>query len=216
MCLKILLVDDHQVVRLGVRALIDDHPRMQVVGEAGTVREAVLQAERLVPDIVVLDMRLPDGRGVDACRQIKASHPQTRVIVLTSFPDEEAILDAIANGADGYVLKQIGSGELLDALERVGRGESLLDPAVTDRIFGRIREMRRKSWAQAFADLSHREMQVLARVAQGQTNREIGEALYLSERTARNHVSSILSKLNLTSRAQAAAYAARHRIEDYV
>ena len=216
MGLRILLVDDHQVVRLGVRALIDDQPGMAVVGEAGTVREAVRQAKELAPDIVVLDIRLPDGNGVDVCRRIKADLPETRVIILTSFPDDEVIMDAIASGADGYVLKQIGSGELVEALERVGRGESMLDPSVTDRVFARMRTLRRQEWAQSFADLNAREMQILARVAEGQTNREIGDGLNLSERTARNYVSSILSKLNLTSRAQAAAYAARHRIEDYI
>ena len=216
MSLKILLVDDHEVVRLGVRALIDDEPGMDVVGEAGTVREAVRLAVDLRPDVVVLDMRLPDGHGVDACRQIKAELPETRIIVLTSFPDEEVILDAIACGADGYVLKQIGSGELLDALQRVGRGESLLGPAVTGRILARMREMRQREWASTFSGLTSREMEVLARVVQGKTNGEIGDELQLSERTARNYVSSILSKLGLTSRAQAAAYAARNRIEDYL
>lgn len=216
MSLKILLVDDHEVVRLGVRALINDEPGMDVVGEAGTVREAVRLAVDLRPDVVVLDMRLPDGHGVDACRQIKAELPETRIIVLTSFPDEEVILDAIACGADGYVLKQIGSGELLDALQRVGRGESLLGPAVTGRILARMREMRQREWASTFSGLTSREMEVLARVVQGKTNGEIGDELQLSERTARNYVSSILSKLGLTSRAQAAAYAARNRIEDYV
>jgi DNA-binding NarL/FixJ family response regulator len=216
MDLRILLVDDHQVVRLGVRALIDDQPGMKVVGEAGTVREAVIRTRELAPDIVVLDIRLPDGSGVDACRQIKAGKPETRVIVLTSFSDDEVILDAIACGADGYVLKQIGSDELLDAIRRMGRGESLLDPSITDRVFARMRDLRQQQWALAFADLNSREMTILARVTEGQTNREIGDALHLSERTVRNYVSSILSKLNLVSRAQAAAYAARHRIEDYV
>ena len=214
--LRVLLVDDHQVVRLGVRALIDDQPGMKVVGEAGTVREAVDLAAELAPDMVVLDVRLPDGSGVDACRQIKAGRSETKVIVLTSFPDDKVIFDAIASGADGYVLKQIGSGELVDALQWVGRGESLLDPLVTDRVFARMRELRRQEWAHAFADLSAREMHILALVAEGQTNREIGHALHLSERTVRNYVSSMLSKLNLTSRAQAAAYAARHRIEDHL
>jgi DNA-binding NarL/FixJ family response regulator len=216
MCLRILLVDDHEVVRLGVRALIDDEPGMEVVGEAGTVQEAVRLVKQLLPDVVVLDIRLPDGHGVDACRQIKTSFPETPVVVLTSFPDEEVILDAISAGADGYVLKQIGSGELLTALQRVGRGESLLDPAITGRVLARMREMRQLEQSSAFASLSEREMQILALVAHGKTNREIGDDLRLSERTVRNYVSSILSKLNLISRAQAAAYAARHRIEDYL
>jgi two-component system response regulator DevR len=216
MSLRILLVDDHEVVRVGVRALIERQPGMEVVGEAATVREAVSQAEQLAPDVVVLDIRLPGGNGLEACRQIKALRPDTRIIVLTSYPDDKVLFDAITSGADGYVLKQIGSDDLIRALERVGCGESLLDPSVTDRVFAKMREVRRQERAHAFADLSAQEMQILARVAEGETNREIGTALQLSEKTVRNYVSIILSKLSLSSRAQAAAYAARHRIEDYL
>jgi two-component system, NarL family, response regulator DevR len=216
MGLRILLVDDHEVVRVGVRALIERQPGMEVVGEASNVREAVSQARDLVPDVVVLDIRLPGGNGLDACRQIKAQRPATRIIILTSFPDDEVLFDAIASGADGYVLKQIGSDDLIRALERVGRGESLLDPALTNQVFARMREVRRQERAQAFAELNSQEMQILAAIAEGQTNREIGDALHLSEKTVRNYVSAILSKLELASRAQAAAYAARHRIEDYL
>ena len=216
MGLRILLVDDHEVVRVGVRALIERQPEMEVVGEAGTVREAVTKARQLAPDVVVLDIRLPGGNGLDACRQIKAHRPETRIIILTSFPDDEVLLDAIASGADGYVLKQIGSDELIRALERVGRGENLLDPALMDRVFAKMREMRRQERAHAFADLTGQEMQILARVAEGQTNRQIGTDLHLSEKTVRNYVSEILGKLNVASRAQAAAYAARHRIEEYL
>ena len=216
MGLRIMVVDDHEVVRLGVRALIDRQPGMEVVGEAGTVREAVTQTRHLQPDVVVLDIRLPGGSGLDACRQIKEYRPETRIIILTSFPDDEVIFDAIACGADGYVLKEIGSDELIRALERIGRGESLLDPSVTDRVFAKMREARERERADAFAGLSERQMHILARVAEGETNREIGAALHLSEKTVRNYLSDILRELNLTSRAQAAAYAARHRIEDYL
>jgi DNA-binding NarL/FixJ family response regulator len=216
MALRILLVDDHEVVRVGVSALIERQPGMEVVGEAGSVREAVNQARELAPDVVVLDIRLPGGNGLEACRQIKAHRPETRIIILTSYPDDRVLFDAIANGADGYVLKQIGSGELIDALKRVGRGESLLDPAVTSQVFAKMREMRSAERAHAFADLSVQEMQILARIAEGETNREIGAALHLSEKTVRNYVSIILSKLDVASRAQAAAYAARHRIEDFL
>ncbi len=216
MSLRILLVDDHEVVRVGVRALIERQPEMEVVGEAATVREAVSQAEQLAPDVVVLDIRLPGGNGLEACRQIKALRPDTRIIVLTSYPDDKVLFESITSGADGYVLKQIGSDDLIRALERVGRGESLLDPSVTDRVFAKMPEVRQQERAHAFADLSAQEMQILARVAEGETNREIGAALQLSEKTVRNYVSIILSKLGLSSRAQAAAYAARHRIEDYL
>jgi two-component system response regulator DevR len=164
---------------------------------------------------VVLDIRLPGGDGLEACRQIKSRRPDTRVIVLTSYPDDEVLFDAIASGADGYVLKQIGSDELIRSLERVGLGESLLDPSLVERVFAKMREVRQQERAHAFADLTAQEMQILARLAEGETNREIGATLQLSEKTVRNYVSIILSKLGLSSRAQAAAYAARHRIEDY-
>jgi DNA-binding NarL/FixJ family response regulator len=216
MSLRILLVDDHEVVRVGVRALIDRQPGMEVVGDASSVREAIDQVERLAPDVVVLDIRLPGGSGLDACQQIKAIRPQTRIIILTSYPDDEVLMDAIACGAEGYVLKQIGSDDLLRALERVGRGESLLDPALTEQVFARMREVRQQERAHAFADLSGQEMQILAAIVEGQTNREIGVLLHLSEKTVRNYVSTILSKLDLSSRAQAAAYAARNRIEEYL
>jgi len=216
MSLRIILVDDHEVVRVGVRSLIERQPEMEVIGEAGSVREAVTLAEQLAPDVVVLDIRLPGGNGLEACRQIKASRPETRIIVLTSYPDDEVLFDAIAAGADGYVLKQIGSDELIRALQRVGRGESLLDPSLTDQVFAKMRQVRRQERAHAFADLNAHEMQILARVAEGETNREIGAALQLSEKTVRNYVSIILGKLGLSSRAQAAAYAARHRIEEYL
>jgi two-component system response regulator DevR len=216
MSLRILLVDDHEVVRVGVRALIERQQDMEVIGEASTVREAITQTEQLAPDVVVLDIRLPGGNGLEACRQIKALRPDTRIIVLTSYPDDEVLFDAIAAGADGYVLKQIGSDELIRALQRVGRGESLLDPSLTDQVFAKMRQVRKQERAHAFADLTAQEMQILAHLAEGETNREIGTAVQLSEKTVRNYVSIILSKLGLNSRAQAAAYAARHRIEDYL
>jgi DNA-binding NarL/FixJ family response regulator len=150
--LRVLLVDDHEVVRVGLRALIERQPGMEVVGEAGTGREAVSQTGRLAPDVVVLDVRLPGSSGLEACRQIKAHWPETRIIILTSFPDDEVLLDSIAAGADGYVLKQVGSDDLVRALERVGRGESLLDPSVTDRVFAKIREARWQERANAFAN----------------------------------------------------------------
>lgn len=216
MGLNILLVDDHEVVRVGLRTLIERQPGMEVMGEAGTAAQAVFLARQLVPDVVVLDIRLPDDSGLEACRQIKAERPETKIIALTASSDEKAIFDAIAAGADGYVLKQIGSGELIRALEQVGRGESPLDPSIANRILAKVREATKREQAQAFACLTAQEMRILALVAEGQTNREIGVAMHLSEKTVRNYISDILSKLGLTSRAQAAAYAARHRIEDYI
>lgn len=216
MGLNILLVDDHEVVRVGLRTLIERQPGMEVVGEAGTVAQAIFLARQLAPDVVVMDIRLPDDSGLEACRQIKAERSETKIIILTSYPDDKTIFDAIAAGADGYVLKLVGSGELIRALEQVGRGDSPLDPSIANRILAKVREATKWEQAQAFACLSAQEVRILALIAEGQTNREIGAALHLSEKTVRNYVSDILSKLGLTSRAQAAAYAARHRIEDYL
>jgi two-component system response regulator DevR len=214
--LRIVLVDDHEVVRLGLRTLLERQPDLIVVGEAETANEAVQAVESLAPDVVVLDIRLPGRSGVEACAEIKRRRPETKIVVLTSYAEDEVLLDAIAAGAEGYVLKQVGSDDLVQALRRVGRGERLLDPRLTDQVFAKLREMRERERAEAFARLSGQELRVLALVAEGKTNREIGEALYLSEKTVRNYVSDILSKLGHTSRAQAAAYAARHRIEDYL
>jgi two-component system response regulator DevR len=214
--LRIVLVDDHEVVRLGLRSLLERQPDLMVVGEAETAQEAVCAVESLAPDVVVLDIRLPGRSGVEACAEIKRRRPETKIVVLTSYAEDEMLLDAIAAGAEAYVLKQVGSDDLVRALRRVGRGERLLDPRLTNQVFAKLRQMRERERAEAFADLSEQELRVLALVTEGKTNREIGEALYLSEKTVRNYVSDILTKLGHTSRAQAAAYAARHRIEDYL
>jgi DNA-binding NarL/FixJ family response regulator len=163
-----------------------------------------------------MDIRLPGKSGIDATREIMAVLPETKVIMLTTFADDELLFDAISAGASGYVLKQIDSHELINALERIGRGESLLDPAVTQQVFKRMRETTRKAETEAFAPLSEQELKVLALVAQGKRNKEIAEQVFLSEKTVRNYVSSILSKLGLSTRAEAAAYAVKHRIENYV
>jgi two-component system response regulator DevR len=214
--LRIVLVDDHEVVRLGLRSLLERQPDLTVVGEAETANEAVRAVESLAPDVVVLDIRLPGRSGVEACAEIKRRRPETKIVMLTSYAEDEVLLDAIAAGAEGYVLKQVGSDDLVQALRRVGRGERLLDSHLTNQVFAKLREMRERERAEAFAGLSEQELRVLALVAEGKTNREIGEVLYLSEKTVRNYVSGILAKLGHTSRAQAAAYAARHRIEDYL
>ncbi len=216
MTLRILIVDDHEVVRLGLRALLDRHPNFTVVDEAGTAREAIQKALLHRPDIVVMDIRMPGRSGIDACRDIVAQLPETRVIMLTSYAEDELLFDAIEAGACGYVLKQIGSDDLIRAIEAVGRGEALLDPSVTRRVLERVREAARKDEAAAFAELTEQELRVLALVAEGKTNREIAQALYLGEGTVRNYVSNILGKLGLTNRAEAAAYAVQHNLKEYL
>jgi two-component system response regulator DevR len=214
--LRIVIVDDHEVVRLGLRTLLDRHPDFTVVDEASTAREAVEKTLRLQPDVVVMDVRLQGGSGIEACRQITSEASQIKVIILTSYAEDEMLFDAISAGAAGYVLKQIGGDDLVRAIERVGRGEALLDPSLVQKVFARVREAARKEEAAAFAELTDQELRVLAQVAEGKTNREIAKALYLGEGTVRNYVSSILSKLGLTNRAEAAAYAVEHNLRDYL
>ena len=216
MALRILIVDDHEVVRLGLRALLDRHPDFTVVDEAGTAREALQKALLHRPDVVVMDIRLPGRSGIDACRDIVSQLPDTRVIMLTSYAEDELLFDAIEAGACGYVLKQIGSDDLVRAIEAVGRGEALLDPSVTRRVLERVREAARRDEAAAFAELTDQELRVLALIAEGKTNREIARALYLGEGTVRNYVSSILGKLGVTNRAEAAAFAVRHNLKEYL
>jgi two-component system, NarL family, response regulator DevR len=211
--LRLLVVDDHEVVRQGLVALLERRPGFQVVAEAGTVVEAVEQADRFEPDIVVMDVRLPDGSGIEACREIRAHRPATRVLMLTSFPDEEAVLSAIVAGASGYLLKQIRARDLVAALEAVGRGESLLDPAVTEKVLERVRRIATGGQDDELAGLTSQERKILALVAEGKTNKEIAADVFLSDKTVKNYVSSILSKLNLERRAQAAAFVARHRLD---
>jgi two-component system response regulator DevR len=216
MTLRIIIVDDHEVVRLGLRTLLERHPDFTVVGEAATAKEAVQKTLLLRPNVVVMDIRLPGGSGIDACRKIVEQAPETRVIMLTSYAEDEMLFDAIAAGACGYVLKQIGSDDLVRAIETVGEGEALLDPALTQRVFARVREAARKEQEEAFAGLTDQEMRVLAQVAEGKTNREIAGVMFLGEGTVRNYVSSILRKLNLTNRAEAAAYAVEHNLKDFL
>jgi two-component system response regulator DevR len=211
--LRLLVVDDHEVVRQGLVAMLGRRPGFQVVAEAGTVAEAIEQAARHEPDIVVMDVRLPDGSGIEACREIRSHRPATRVIMLTSFPDEEAVLSAIVAGASGYLLKQIRARDLAAALEAIGRGESLLDPAVTEKVLERIRRIATGGQDDELAGLTTQERKILALVAEGKTNKEIATEVFLSDKTVKNYVSSILSKLNLERRAQAAAFVARHRTD---
>jgi DNA-binding NarL/FixJ family response regulator len=213
---RILLVDDHEVVRVGLRALLDKHPHFEVVAEAGTGKEAVEKTRAYKPDVVVMDIRLRGGSGIEATQAIVEEFPDTRVIMLTSYAEDEMLFAAIRAGAAGYVLKQIGGDDLVRAIEAVGRGEALLDPAVTQRVFQEVRKAAREEEASAFADLTEQEMHVLQLVSEGRTNRQIAEMLYLGEGTVRNYVSSILSKLNVRNRAEAAAYAVEHNLKDYL
>jgi DNA-binding NarL/FixJ family response regulator len=213
---RILLVDDHEVVRLGLKSLLNRHTRFQVVAEAATGDEAVAKVEQYQPDVVVMDVRLPGGSGIEACGTITEKFPETKVIMLTSYAEDEMLFSAIRAGASGYVLKQVGSDELIDAIEAIGRGEALLDPAVTQRVFKEVRKAAREEEASAFSDLTDQEKHVLIHVSEGKTNREIAKTLYLGEGTVRNYVSSILSKLDVSNRAEAAAYAVKHNLRNHL
>ena len=208
--LRVMLVDDHEVVRAGIRALLQSTDDIIVTAEAGSVREAVDEADRSRPDLVVMDVRLADGSGIEATREILAEHPKTRVIMLTSFADDEALFSSIMAGASGYVLKQVAGGELVRAIRAVGAGESLLDPAVTKSVLDRLRRGKHLMRDERLARLSPQEERILTLIADGKTNKEVGEELHLAEKTVKNYVSSILSKLEVARRAEAAAYLARH------
>ncbi len=216
MHLRILLVDDHEIVRLGLKALLSRYPHFEVIAEARDAQEAIENTVRLEPDIVVMDIRLPGKNGIEATRDIIETRPETKVIMLTSHADDDVLFDAISAGASGYVLKQIGSDDLVRALETVGRGESMLDPALTQKVFQRVRESARRAEDEYFAALTEQEINILSLITEGLTNREIAERVFLSEKTVRNYVSSILSKLDLSSRAEAAAYAVRHHIQEHI
>ena len=213
---RIILVDDHEVVRIGMKALLERHPEFDVVGEASSARDAVEKTASLKPDVVVMDIRLPGVSGIDACEEIVKRFPETKVLMLTSYAEDEMLFSAIRAGASGYVLKQIGSEDLVKAIESVSSGEGLLDPAVTQRVFQEVRRAVREEEASAFANLSQQEKHVLQLVSEGKTNREIAKALFLGEGTVRNYVSSILSKLGVNNRAEAAAYAVEHSLKEYI
>lgn len=211
--LRIMIVDDHEVVRFGLKNLLDRQTDWEVVTEAGTVAEAILLADEHQPDVVVMDIRLNDGSGIDACREIVRRHPQVKVIMLTSFAEDELLFNAISAGAVGYVLKQVGNDDLVRAIETVARGEALLDPSITGQVLAKLRQATR---VEAFSDLTDQELKVLALIAKGNTNKEIATNLHLGEGTVRNYVSSIFGKLGLSNRAEATAYAVKHNLDDYV
>jgi two-component system response regulator DevR len=208
--LRVMLVDDHEVVRGGIRAMLQATDDIIVTAEAASVREAIDEAARARPDVIVMDVRLTDGSGIEATRQIRADRPESKVLMLTSFADDEALFASIMAGASGYVLKQVNAAELLRAIRAVGRGESLLDPAVTTSVLDRLRKGKHLMQDEKLARLSPQEERILTAVANGMTNREIGGELHLAEKTVKNYVSSILSKLEVARRAEAAAYLARH------
>jgi DNA-binding NarL/FixJ family response regulator len=207
--IRLLLVDDHKVVRSGLKALLADTVNVDVIGEVGTAAEAVTEAARLKPDIVLMDVRLPDGSGIDACREIRTSRPETRVLFLTSFADEDAIFATIFAGADGYLLKEIDEEGLIRAIETVAGGQSILDPTITQRVLARMKAYSAQATERKGEQVSPQEQKVLALVAEGQTNKEIAAALGLSDKTVRNYLSNIFQKLQITRRSQAAALYAR-------
>jgi len=209
MTTRVLICDDHEVVREGLRGLISRQSDMSVVGESGTVAGSIEAATRSKPDVVIMDVRLPDGSGVEACRSIREANPDIRVIMLTSYADDEALFASIIAGASGYLLKQTRGQAVVDAVTAVAAGRSLLDPDVTGKVLQRLRETRAED--PALASLTEQERKVLAGLAEGKTNREIGETLFLSEKTVKNYVSRILDKLGLSRRAEAAAYMAKHK-----
>jgi DNA-binding NarL/FixJ family response regulator len=207
---RIMLVDDHDVVRMGLRALLERQPGFAIVGEAADGDEAVRAAAQVKPDIVIMDIRLPTMSGVEACREIRDERPETRVIMLTSYADDEAVYGSIIAGASGYLLKQTRGQDLAGAIDRVSRGESLLDPSVTEKVLRRMREMSEGETDELSA-LSPQEKRILAGIAEGKTNKEIAQEIFLSDKTVKNYVSSILSKLNLRRRSEAAAFLAERR-----
>jgi two-component system response regulator DevR len=210
---RILLVDDHEVVRLGLKALIERQPDMEVVAEAESTARAVALAVAHQPDVVVMDIRLGSGSGIDACREIMARLPATKVIMLTSYAEDDVLFAAIEAGAAGYVLKQAGGQDVVRALQAVAEGQSLLDPALTARVFARVRRAAHDQESAAFAMLSEQEQRVLGLIASGQTNRQIAQAMHLGEGTIRNYVSTVLGKLGVANRAEAAAYATKHNLK---
>ncbi len=213
---NILIADDHSVVRAGLRALLERQGRFRVVAEASTGEEAIAKAQELRPDIAVLDVRMPGVSGIEACRQIVSTVPGCRVIILTSYAEDELLFAAIQAGASGYVLKRIGDNELVLAVDRVSRGEGMLDPAMTTSVFTEMRKAGEAQNAAAFSALTAQELIVLALVADGLTNRQIAMKMYLGEGTVRNYVSSVLSKINVANRAEAAGYAVKHNIRELV
>jgi two-component system response regulator DevR len=215
---RVFLLDDHEIVRRGLRELLEAEDDLVVVGEAGTAADALTGIPATSPDVAVLDVRLPDGNGVEVCREIRSGHPEVQCLMLTSYADDEALFSAILAGAAGYVLKQVRGTDLVDAIRRVAQGQSLLDPNVTARVLERLRTPQAPDPADDLSSLTEQERRILDHIAEGLTNRQIGERMYLAEKTVKNYVSNVLMKLGMSRRSEAAAYAARleerHRHND--
>ena len=210
--IRLLIVDDHEVVRLGLRILLEDQPEMVVVAEAGTAGEALLEVDRHRPHVAVVDIHLPGRSGLEVCREIRRRFPDTRVVILTSSAGDDFIVEALRVGASGYVLKQVGGGELIRAVQAAARGETALDPQTAARVVARLRDLENKAEADVFRGLSPREVEVLRLVAVGKSNKEIGATLGLSEITVRNYLSNMLEKLSLSNRVELAAFALNHHL----
>jgi len=204
--IRLLLVDDHEVLRIGLRTLFAEAGGFLVVGEAGTMAAAVADASRLKPQVVLMDVRLPDGNGIEACRTIRTTHPETRVLFLTSFADDDAVLATILAGADGFLLKEVSSEQLIDAVKAVSSGRSILDPAVTKRVLAKVKSLSAPTAQEKREPLSPQEARVLALVAEGKTNKEIAVSMSLSDKTVGHYLENIFQKLQVTRRAQAAVY----------
>ncbi|HET6446523.1 MAG TPA: response regulator transcription factor [candidate division Zixibacteria bacterium] len=213
---RVVLVDDHEIVRLGLMTLLDDVTWVEIVAEVGTADEALLAAEEHRPDVVVMDIRMPGDSGILACEKIVARWPGIKVIMLTSFDDDALVIKALQAGASGYVLKQVGNQSLINAMDAVRQGKAMLDPSVTLGLIDHIRQQKLESHGSAFRDLTSRDMMILGEVALGKTNIQIAKSLNISEKTARNHVSAILTKLGVSNRIEAATFAVRHNIEQYL
>ncbi len=212
--IRVALVDDHALVRLGLRTLINDQADMEVVGEADSTAAAIQMVENTHPQVVLMDIRLPGDSGLEATRQLVARYPESKVVMLTSFADEELVVGAIRAGAVGYILKEVGNEEVLHGIRAAAAGGSVLDAATTTRLLARVRAAEHKADEEAFRDLSDRELEVLNELSQGKTNAEIAASLNLSEKTARNYVSSILEKLHLANRIELATYAIKHNLAE--
>jgi DNA-binding NarL/FixJ family response regulator len=210
--IRVLLVDDHEIVRLGLMTLINDQEEMQVVGEAGSASEALVCVEKLLPDVVLMDIRLPGISGIEATRQIAEKFPKSKVIMLTSYQDDDLVMQAIRAGAMGYILKQVGNRELLRAIIAAANGEAMLGTGAAAYLISHVRRVEKKLYDQAFNNISERELDVLAEVVRGKTNLEIGKVLNLQEKTVRNYISNILEKLNLSNRIELAVYAVENRL----